>query len=623
VATTRLNRWALMAAGAAAFLGACPAAALERWVAGAGGEAWDTVLEERNSRNVEVTRTGWLQLELADPDQNLCLDLDERGGWYTGAGGSLIWSGSIDGAFDDDSTTAAIITHSRGRITADLGAPFPVNRIRFYPRPAFPLRFIPGFQVYVNDGTRPPDLSGMDMWTLARVTAEGSINNLIDWEFLYERRENLESLVELSFPRQYTRYVQVADFETSTWEFAALEVYGEGYVGQAACVSRVVDLGGAADFGNLAWSLQLDEGAEFSLRSRSGTTPDPFVYYRLTGIGPTGQTRVEDENGNGTAWDEYNRLRDDRGDMVLDSEHWSFWSPPYIIEAEQEPMASPGPRRYVQFEMTLRAGASFDDGVRLRSLSLEYSRPPLAQRVVGEIAPTVVQPGEETTFTYALAGSFERGQSGFDVLEISPPVAVDPASVRDVTVGGQPVAFEAEGATAGFSLRLFEPVRRDQDVVMLKFDAPVYVPGTRFEAKVFDSAAPQVGQQVVAGDASSEMASDELSVGWALEGDLIGRFRVAPNPVTPNGDGISDAATIAVDVLQLLDAAEVSMDIYDLGGRLIWQASQLRRSGVGSAVWPAVDQSGRTVAPGLYVCRVAVDGAAGRDSRTALIAVAY
>lgn len=605
------------------FWGQCYSHALEEWRAGVEGTPWRQVIDDVRSQNVEVTPQGWLQPERVDSTRNLCLNVYDRGGWYTGAGSNLVWSGSINGAFDGDPNTAAIINRSRGRITVDLGAPFPVNRIRFYPRSDFPLRFIPGFEIFVNNGAQPPSFAGMDMWQLARVTTYGSVNNIVDWERLYERRENLEREVDLSFDRQYIRFVQVADFEQATWEFAELEVYGEGYVGEATFVSEVIDLGGTADFGDVTWDLELDPGAEAVLRSRSGRTSDPFLYYRLTGIGPTGQSRVLDENGNGTAWDEYNRLRDDQGDMVLDVANWSYWSAPYVSARGVEEMLSPGPRRYVQFQLRFRSGNTFGDGVRVRTLALEYARPPIADEIVGEVAPGVVEPGQVTTFTYAAAGTFAPGQVGFDVLEISTPVTVDPGSVRDLSVDGVPVNATVQVEENLIVVGLPDKVRRTGEVVTLRFDCPVFVPGTRFGGKVFDSANRETGQQVVSGDASADINTNELAVTWPLEGDLIGSASVAPAQITPNGDGVNDAAVISFGVLQLLDAAMVSVQIYDLHGGLVWQIRERRSSGTRSVVWPAVDGNGDRVPPGLYVYRLAVDAEAGYDSRTGVLAVAY
>lgn len=605
------------------FLGVGYAFGLERWIVGEGGGAWDQMIQHRDSRNVGVTAEGWLQPERVDSTRNLSIGVQDRGGWYTGAGGNLIWSGTINGGFDGNPNTAAIVPNSRAKITVDFGAAYPINRVRFYPRLNSPLRFIQGFDLYVNDGTLPPNLSGMDMWTLASVTYRGSTQNVIDWQFLYERRENLEREVDLRFPRQYVRYIQLSDFERHTWEIAEFEVYGEGYVREATYVSKVIDLGGSADFGKLMWNIEIDPGAEVVLRSRSGTTSDPFLYYRLTGIGPSGQTRVKDENNNGTAWDEYNRLRDDRGDIVLDTAHWSFWSPPYSIEAGGEPMISPGPRRYLQFQLEFKAGNSFDDGVRVRSLSLEYSKPPLAQQVVGEIAPRTVRPGEVTTFTYALTGAFAPGQTGFNAVEISTPVRIDSSSVRNVRIGGEPVDVALDIREDRFAVYLPKRVKASDEVVMLNFDCPVFVPGTRFAGIVFDRTGTEAGQRIVPGDASPEIDTDDLSVSWALERKLIGAVTVTPDKLTPNGDGVNDAARVSYGVLQLLQPTWVSVQMYDLCGGLVWESREQRNSGPNSVVWEAVDRNGDRVPPGVYIYRVSVDAADGEDSRSGFLSVVY
>jgi len=330
---------------------------------------------------------------------------------------------------------------------------------------------------------------------------------------------------------------------------------------------------------------------------------------------------VEDINGNGTAWDEYDRLRDDQGAVRLDAAHWSFWSPPYTIPAGEEPMLSPGPRRYVQFRMELRAGDTFDDAIRVRSLTLEYSRPPLAQRVVGEIAPATVVPGGMTTFTYALAGTFASGQRGFDSIEISTPLAIDPSGVRDVEVGGVPVGFTLEVHQASFTLKLTRRVHRAEDVVTFRFDCPVFVPGTRFGGRVLTDGS--AAQRIVAGDASSEVETNDFRVGWALKGALLGEVAVTPTRITPNGDGVNDSAVLSISVLQLLAPGVVAVEIFGLDGRRVWASRTSQGSGLCSVVWAGVDHRGERVAPGVYGYRITLDAAAERDTRTGLIGVAY
>jgi len=211
----------------------CAPGTADVWTAGQGGTAWDRLVLARESRNVEVDPEGQLQPRRVSEEQNLCLGVYDRGGWYTGVGSNLIWSGTINGAFDGNVNTAAIINAGRGRISVDLGAAYPVTRVRFYPRPSFPLRFIPGFALFANDGQSPPDLSGMDMWTLGEVTIQGTSTCRIDWQPLLERRENLdfdrfgrvqghdtveEILVEALNPTDHEVPLEIVEDLPSTWE---------------------------------------------------------------------------------------------------------------------------------------------------------------------------------------------------------------------------------------------------------------------------------------------------------------------------------------------------------------------------------------------------------------------
>ena len=599
--------------------------ALERWVVGPEGESWAEVMEARESRSVETPQGGdWLQPERADSSKNLSLDVWDRGGWYTGTG-LMIWSNSIDGGFDDDLETAAInIVGSRANITLDLSAPYPANRIRFYPRPRFPQRFMQGYALYVNDGAIQAVFSSLDKWTLASETNAGDTRrNRIDWQPLLENRENLESMVDLRFPTRYLRYVQLRDFTSHLWEVAELEVCGEGYVRSATYVSKVIDLEQTADFGDLIWSMEIDPGAKAALRTRTGRTADPFVYYRLTGIGPTGQTRVRDENGNGTARDEYDRLRDDQGDRVLDTDNWSAWSPPYDVSADRRTMLSPGPRRYVEFKLDMQAGDTFTDGVRVHQLVLEYKTPPIAREIVAEIAPGTISPGALTSFTYALRANLDPEHTGFDALEISTPVRIAPDAVREVTVDGDPVVFSLEIGDDAFVVYLPQRIDRDGQRMTVYFESRAFVYGTRFSGRVFDSRSPEAAQSVLAGDATSELESDGLSVTWSLTGDLIGSLDVGPNPLTPNGDRVNDELQFTYSVLQLLSPVTVTVSVYDLSGTLVWQDRDQQASGPVTTVWRGENQAGIGVPPGIYVYRISVRAAEGEDTRAGTVAVVY
>ena len=100
---------------------------------------------------------------------------------------------------------------------------------------------------------------------------------------------------------------------------------------------------------------------------------------------------------------------------------------------------------------------------------------------------------------------------------------------------------------------------------------------------------------------------------------------MAPNPFTPNADGINDEVEFTVDVYLLTDAKDVVLQLYDLSGRRVTQVLP-GPAGAGTETlrWDGTDDDGALVPPGLYVYRLEVrSDATGSRSRTGTVAVAY
>ena len=109
-----------------------------------------------------------------------------------------------------------------------------------------------------------------------------------------------------------------------------------------------------------------------------------------------------------------------------------------------------------------------------------------------------------------------------------------------------------------------------QKLVEVFFRAQVFHFGTAFAGQVFDSERPlEVGQQVQGGDATFALDSNQVWAGIRLRGRLVSEVRAEPPVVTPNGDGINDAAGVEYSLLELVGAGQVAVDIFDLAGRLV------------------------------------------------------
>ena len=568
---------------------------IREWIVGGDEHPWEDsgILHAVDA----VADPGWIQPLRSTRELNLSLDALERGGRGVYSDQPSVQSlGDLDFVIDGDPETAFFMS-LQGTvgtfIILDLGATFPVARIRFYPRAEFEDRFIRGYQIFASNG---PMTAGQLPWTLVA-----------------PKWQNDQSTVTVRTGNRYARYIKVQSVSILPWEIAELEVYGEGYAPSATYTSDVINLGGPANFGHLRWHSEADPQSEMALATRSGHDPAPYSYYRLDRpeIGVVDTVEVSE--------DDYSALKEEDRLRVFDMENWSFWSAPYAPTGDEQ-VVSPAPRRYVQFQIQFKS-EFFAARARVDSLLLEYSTPPVAQEVVAEIAPDVVHAGQDTTFAYGLRARRSGGETGFDALRIQTPTE---ATILGLKIGGENVVFSREPEIREREFTVYFPPVLSEELVELTFQCKVLVYGTVFSAWVFDSSTSELPQEVVPGDASPAIATHSLRVGVSRLGDeIVDAVNVIPSTVTPNGDGRNDVATIQFQLLKLLDPAPVTVAIYDLSGRVIWEETRDLVNGTHVVLWDGTDRDGRQVRPGIYLYEVCADAAVGEDKRSGVVCVAY
>ena len=547
-----------------------------------------------------TTDPGWLQPRRTEATENLSLGAQGRGGGMSTPQPSVRQAGNLNNMIDGDVATVFDGSRARqvgGRMDLDLGSIFGgVERIRFYPSPTFSDKFLKGYEVYINDGSAEMQVGGVLQWTLMEKVAK-----------------NADSTVQVRIPSQYVRHVRIVFTTPLPWEIAELEVYSRGFVPQANYTSKVIDLGELANFGQLKWSAEEQPRASVRIFTRTGVTPDPLNYYQIEKKGlATERTEV--------SADDYNILKETEREKVLDAENWSPWSPVYTRPSGEQ-VAFAEPRRYFQFKCEFSSDF-FTQGARLDSLAFEFSTPPVARFVWGEVGPLEVNAGEPTLFTYVVRAKIEERDTGFDALEIATPSR---AAVKELKIGGTSVEDFTQ-AIADDRMEIHFPNHRvvDATPVELSFEGAVLVYGTRFTGKVFDTQTAELPQPITAGDTSPDLPHNDLAVAVSLGETIVAGGRIVPNPFTPNGDGVNDRASIHYQILKLTKEVPVAASVYDLSGRLVRDLySGTDVSGIYALDWNGLDNSGRLVTPGLYISRISVDADRGAGDMVALIAVVY
>jgi len=545
-------------------------------------------------------------------------------------------------------------------LEVDLGGRFGVNQLRFFPRnTVFPSSntpfqgdFLKNFEVHINDGV---------------VLTEAG--NPI-WELYESRTNNTEAVTTIDIdPPRLLRFLRVRATSSIPFEVEKMQVFGEGFYPTARYLSPVIDLGSPANWGQLRWIQELvGEGdrVDMQIRSRSGTDPTPLAYTRKrAGLQDAVEIALSVDNpGEELGRREYNRLPEkggqsdiwERGAVREDLENWSPWTPPYSLEegtsAVGTKVLSPGPRRYIQFRVDFLTN-DLSSTYALEELSFDYTSPPLADALIGEIFPREVSAASDVSFVYALRTEMDSGEiQGFDTFELKTGTrvsrverieVVDSAgsSVIDHTFAVQDMPT-VEGDIEilslddqGFAVK-FPLISQHDAVLKIHFVSRVLSFSTTFEGRAL-LAAEEAFQGVIPGDASLLAAEDvpfksDVTVlsPSVNSGSLIRNMVLATPVITPNGDAVNESLRLSYEVLAVVGSAQVKVDVYDLSGRDV--RSLLDGDGENGVydatrspglAWDGRDKHGELVAPGIYLVRVEVGGDARSSAVVKPIGVSY
>ena len=587
-----------------------------RWTVGTADRPWSAA--GSFERLDDTAEEGWLQPVFVS-NQNLSLSSMDRGGWVDSdfrIGVELlpkIINGDHSAAFPDlsDRNVKRRVNKADLPVTLilDLGGPFGVDSLSFYPREGLEQAFMRGYQVWVHDGVGLDEL---------KLPLGGHWFNVVkDWKLVEEKAQTDNPFAHIKLPLQVVRYVAISDTislpDPTLWEIDELEVWGNGYALVGHYESDVIDLGDRASLGNLTWSALSDSGSALLIRTRTGQTEDPFVYHRLTGLGLAGEERITRA--------QYKKLRPtEKGSIQPDTENWSGWSAPYPPTGE-EPLIALAPAQYVQFRIDFQSFSPLSRS-RIDSLSVGFSTPLFGREFIAELTPQQVVPGKKTAFTYAVRAILEPEDEGIDGLQVATPL---PAAIKEVRINGSPVEYSEDVRADGFAVSFPENrITEHATLLEVDFDAEVLVYGTRFTGRVFDTKREgDIPQIIVPGDATPDIDTDDLLVKWDLDRSLLASVEISQRHLTPNGDGVNDAVEISYRLLQVIQSIQVSVEIFDLSGQRIWHRSAEQANGQYTISWQGFDDAGQVVPPGLYVYQLVADADQGSNVYVGTLAVVY
>ena len=446
-----------------------------------------TTVERSNTPGgvIDFDRTGWISPKRADPLVNLAIGAasPERGGSIKSPNNPSVRS-QLRNLIDDNGLTAMDVRSSIGVqspnvlgmiVDVDLGAPFGLDRTKFFPRnadagypaPDFPHQndLMRGFEIFINDGS-----------------PETQIDGVPDRETVVIETQNDQAVVDERIQPQYVRHIRLKSLTSQGFEIAEFQVFGTGFVPAARYLSDIFDFNDPALFGTLRWVQEIIGEAGRSsvrIRTRAGDDPQPVEFTKFRreeGVAGTARDEVpwmgaEDVDDPTLAALIIEQLdnpevplrqaiavfdalpleqqalitldsqtyaglsSDEKGGIRDDLRNWSGWSAAYAAAGVVEvdglsdprrglPIDVGRPRRYFQFSIDF-ASAEFESARGLGGLAFDVITPAFAQELIAEIAPRSSTLAEDRRYTYALlALSPAGGVRGFDSVAIDTPIRV-------------------------------------------------------------------------------------------------------------------------------------------------------------------------------------------------------
>ena len=533
------------------------------------------------------------------------------------AGAEVMFDGADSTAFNPDDFADRFGVERTSPLYIDLGATFRVDRIRLYPRQDADHKtlFPRSFSLSTN--------GGIDQ------EREVEAGNLLERRFesvfnYYTSNPNREPVLERRFESRYVRFIRIQVRDNQPWEIAELQVFsdGTGITGEYTSIPILAARGPRPLWGRVRYEGGDIADLPVTVQTRTGPDASPQLYFRYTGVGGDREQ---------VSAAEYTRLDSIEQGPILRNPDWSSWET--VTDGR---VRSPSNNPFIQFRLQISG-----PGTVIRRLAIEYLNPPIADGLDAEIAPVVVEAGQQTDFVVSLQthmrvwrtdGSLlPNADTGFQSLRIQTTARID--AIDRVLVDDREVEFTATyDPIEGTEIRLRRTILQDGTFIQIFLRGAVFRDATRFDVQASDRRLVE-GELLTVHQSAREEDVDPLSLGGSLvvriaseEGRLPLLQSVSPSSpiISPNGDGINDRFELRYALLKLTDAAPSYLNIYALDGRLVRQIEGgLQLNGDQIYRWDGFDAQGDRLSPGLYIYRLSIYTDEGVVQENGVIGVAY
>lgn len=380
-------------------------------------ESYYRVDAERRSRRRfhRRERPCLAEVEVWAQGDNIALGIGEGGGTVS-LPGSFVVDHGFDGLYDTYFIQRLWRPEKqsdpdRWILSVDLGAAYRLNHLRLID---LCCRRDELLLIYGSDGSRDP--AGGLKWR--EVLRSQSV-----MDYGVNADVTIETSLSAAEPVRYLRSFIQTDFANPDFKTRELQLFAEGYAGEAVLTSPLIELPGVVVVDRLWWEadLPVPGATQVEVRTRFGNRlQEETSYFSAAGYPVTRQ--------------EHEALPASyRGPLVtrrVPAAGWTPWSEAYQRSGDR--VAAPGPRKYLQLEVRLRTS---DPEATPAIQSLELSlRPPVARAIVAEIWPDSVDAGRPDSFDLYIQGTFVEESPEGGVSTGYEEIRIDPGSMEGVAL---------------------------------------------------------------------------------------------------------------------------------------------------------------------------------------------